>query len=165
MLKKGLLCVLSVLFITGCVATGPKFTRESLAELTGNQSQIFIMRQSQFMEGGTYPLVFVDGKEAGELMNGSYLVVNTAPGEHEVVVESGGLLRGQWIHPQRKKTVSMGPGTRRYFEVTLTTKGVVNNIILRGSGIVEHNEKSALNILAELSLSEQPSGEKVELND
>lgn len=142
------------LLLSACSATGPRFDISKAEAVSSAASQVYLFRESAFIESGTYPVVVVDGKEIGELRNGGYLVAKVIPGPHKIVVQSGGLVRGQWIHGPKQLQIEVAPSTRRYFQLSLRTTGSSGNTIYRGDSVAEVPEAYALTALTELRLSE-----------
>lgn len=145
---------ITTLLITACSATGPQFDPNKAETVSSTASQLYLFRESAFIESGTYPVVLVDGKEIGELRNGGYLLAKVNPGPHQIVVQSGGLARGQWIHGPKQIQIQTAPGTRRFVQVSVRTTGSSGNTTYRGAFVAEVSETDALKALAGLRLSE-----------
>lgn len=148
-----LIIVVVISVFSGCSATGPRFDLAKAEVVPPTGSQLYVFRESAFIESGTYPVVLLDGRETGDLRNGGYLVTQLDPGSHELLVQSGGMLRGQWIHGPPRLLLDAEPGKRHYVQVSLRTTGVSGNIMYRGASVFEVSESTALKSLSELSLS------------
>lgn len=146
-----MLGVLSGLY--GCSATGARFDLTKAEAVSSKESQLYIFRESAFIESGTYPVVLLDGKEIGDLRNGGYIVTKLTPGPHELLVQSGGILRGQWIHSPKRLSFDTEPGKRHYIQVSLRTINTVGNTIYRGVVISIVPDSEAHKALSELNLS------------
>lgn len=144
----------TALLLTACSATGPRFDMNKTEAVSSTDSHLYMFRESAFIESGTYPVVIVDGKEIGELRNGGYLRTVVKPGFHRIVVQSGGLVRGQWIHSPKQMQLKTAPGTRSYVQLSLRTTGSSGNTIYRSASVAEVSEADAQKKLAELRLSE-----------
>lgn len=144
----------AALLLSACSATGQRFDANKAEAVSSTASQVYFFREAAFIESGTYPIVIVDGKEVGELRNGGYLVAKVNPGSHQVVVQSGGLARGQWIHRPKQLQIETASGTHHYVQVSLKTTGGSGNTIYRSAFVAEIAEADALKMLAELRLSE-----------
>lgn len=137
----------------GCSATGPRFDLTKTEAVSSKESQLYIFRESAFIESGTYPVVLLDGKEIGDLRNGGYITTKLTPGPHELLVQSGGMLRGQWIHSPKRLSFATEPGKRHYIQVSLRTINTVGNTMYRGVVISIVPDSEALKALSELNLS------------
>jgi len=85
-----IIIIITILFLAGCSATGPKYTELHKQPLDG-KSEIVIYRLSQFAASGGCYRVKVDDKQIGILANGGYVRKIVEPGSHKVsiVLRSG----------------------------------------------------------------------------
>jgi hypothetical protein len=70
------------LFISGCVASGPKGLKE--LEPRSGKGILYVFRESKIAASGINTTIELDGKELGTLPNGSFLVTYVTPGTHKV---------------------------------------------------------------------------------
>lgn len=78
------LTLVAIVFLTGCAATGPKFT--SLESAGSNTSVVYIYRVSSFAGGGSYPKLTIDGADDLMLKNGGYVRRVLPAGTHRFVL-------------------------------------------------------------------------------
>lgn len=80
------IALLSVLFITGCAASGAKYSSEAGA--AADKENIVVYRPYRFQSGALYANVYVDGQKVGKLKNSGYLKLNVGSGKHTLRVGS-----------------------------------------------------------------------------
>jgi hypothetical protein len=79
---------LGILAVAGCI-TGPG-TIFQFSAASQEESIIYVYRTPALWGAGMYPNIEVDGKPAGALPNGAYLLIRTTPGKH-VITAKGNL--------------------------------------------------------------------------
>ena len=57
-------------------ASGPSFSSEFDQEQNDGSGRVYIYRPSQFFQGGTYPVVYVNGEKRFPLRNGGFNFVD-----------------------------------------------------------------------------------------
>lgn len=87
------LLMIGMLTITGCVASGPKF---SYVEPADSSSTIYIYRPYSFVGSAASPNIYFDGSKQGRLDTGGYIPIVTSPGDHEIVVGRLGSDNPNW---------------------------------------------------------------------
>lgn len=79
-----LAALLSVLFLAGCAASGPKYSAGPNA--TSTDGNLVIYRPNRHMSGGLYANVYLDNQHIGRLKNGGYIRINVGDGQHTLKV-------------------------------------------------------------------------------
>ncbi|GGB98001.1 DUF2846 domain-containing protein [Pseudoduganella buxea] len=71
--------------LTGCAATGPKFTEQQATtpKLAADQGRVYFYRVNSFVGAAVRPDIKLDGAAVGESTPGGYFYVDTAAGSHE----------------------------------------------------------------------------------
>ncbi|MGF1736843.1 DUF2846 domain-containing protein [Photobacterium satsumensis] len=100
-MKKCIVCLLMIL-LSGCVATGPSFTK--IIELEDDGSAIYLYRPSTIVNSGMAPDVYINGVKYSKLNDGGYQVYNLEPGSYQVVID-GNLLT--WFHGRSEVNVNL----------------------------------------------------------
>ena len=77
---------LSEIFITGCAASGAKYSSETGA--AADKGNVVVYRPYNFQSGALYANVYVDGQKVGKLKNSGYLKLNVGSGKHTLKVGS-----------------------------------------------------------------------------
>lgn len=112
MKKYKIILVISILSaLVGCAAPGPIF--EPLAQKE-ESAVLYIYRPSKFAGGGTYPHIYIDGKEKFPLRNGGYLSFYLSPGEY--TIESKGK-DWKWDLPDSSVKVTLEKGEIYYIKL------------------------------------------------
>ncbi|MEM1145564.1 MAG: DUF2846 domain-containing protein [Pseudomonadota bacterium] len=83
MIRKILL--ISVLFLSGCAASGPLFSEVVPAEGKG---VLYVYRSNAMVNCCVSPVIYINGAESGSLKNGGYIPVVLDPGTYEVAAEN-----------------------------------------------------------------------------
>jgi hypothetical protein len=76
--------------LTGCAATGPKFTQQeaSTPKLSADKGRVYFYRADSFVGGGLRPQVTLDGATVGKSSPGGYFYVDTGAGSHEAITST-----------------------------------------------------------------------------
>lgn len=76
--------------LTGCAASGPKFTQQeaSTPKLSADKGRVYFYRADSFVGGGLRPQVTLDGAPIGKSTPGGYFYVDTNAGSHEAVTST-----------------------------------------------------------------------------
>jgi hypothetical protein len=76
--------------LTGCAASGPKFTQQeaSTPKLSADKGRVYFYRADSFVGGGLRPQVMLDGAAVGKSAPGGYFYVDTGAGSHEAVTST-----------------------------------------------------------------------------
>jgi hypothetical protein len=80
-----LAAIAAAVVLTGCAASGPKFTQQESAmpKLSAEQGRVYFYRVDSFVGGAVRPSVKLDGAVVGDSTPGGYFFVDTAAGSHE----------------------------------------------------------------------------------
>lgn len=80
-----LAAIAAAVVLTGCAATGPKFTQQeaTMPKLAADQGRVYFYRVDSFVGGAVRPSVKLDGAVVGDSTPGGYFFVDTAAGSHE----------------------------------------------------------------------------------
>lgn len=98
------IALLAVLFITGCAASGAKYSSETGA--TADKGNVVVYRPYRFQSGALYANVYVDGQKVGKLKNAGYLKLNVGTGKHTLRVGS------------QTREISVSENNRLFFKFT-----------------------------------------------
>lgn len=76
--------------LTGCAATGPKFSQQEAAmpKLAADQGRVYFYRVDSFVGGAVRPSIKLDGVAVGESTPGGYFFVDTNVGSHEAATST-----------------------------------------------------------------------------
>jgi hypothetical protein len=76
--------------LTGCAATGPKFTQQeaSTPKLSADKGRVYFYRADSFVGGALRPQVVLDGSSVGKSEPGGYFYVDTGAGSHEAATST-----------------------------------------------------------------------------
>ncbi len=151
MLKKIFLYISTFILLSGCGATGPKFTQ--LESLDTNKAKIYIYRPWAMLDGAAAPTIQVNGKDHFDLSNGGYEVITLSPGTHKLTVKKGGFM-SNWRADEMNIEYKF-EANKNYFvrlSAELQGAGVYGNVIsVSGSyGFALINEMFAINELKEV---------------
>lgn len=113
-LRPTLLLALLAALLTGCVATGPLFTEAMAAP---EDAVIYVYRTRTATNSAFTPLIEVNGKEAGTIATGGYLVILVTPGFQYVELSEKGFEGRSVIG------LDLAPGERAYARVDTETRG------------------------------------------
>lgn len=127
-----------VLILSGCAASGPKFTEfaETIPALETQKARIFLMRPSLFVGSVASPDITLKNQNheqiIGELPNASFMYFDVEPGYHTLrTTRQGSLGQSDKVF---NLTHQFEEGNEYYFEITLQNADkVLNNAI--GLGI------------------------------
>jgi hypothetical protein len=89
LIKLSILVVITI-FIVAC-ASGPKFTQPT--QPTSGKSAIYIYRPWVYWNGAASPIIQLDGVGEEKLVNGSFLRMETSPGQHKIAIAE----RFDWV--------------------------------------------------------------------
>ncbi len=103
--------ILAPLLFFGCAAPGPMFEPMIKKE---DMATLYIYRPKKFSGGGTYPHIYVNGKEKAPLRNGGYIASYLEPGEY--TIESKGK-DWKWDLPDSSVSVSVAEGNTYYIKL------------------------------------------------
>lgn len=75
----------AIVALTGCAASGPKFSelQASTPALKADQGRVYFYRSSSMFGAAIQPAISFDGKEVGKSQPGGYFYVDTVAGSHE----------------------------------------------------------------------------------
>jgi hypothetical protein len=77
--------VLVLAALTGCAASGPKFSAQESGtpRLSADKGRVYFYRPSGMMGAGLQPEILLDGKMVGKSQPGGYFYVDADAGSHE----------------------------------------------------------------------------------
>lgn len=107
--------VMVVVTLTGCAATGPKYSEHQadMPALDQDTARVFFFRNSKFASSGGDAEIFVNDEKVGECADGAYFYVDTAPGLAKIRAENAGAYGTHVIEKQ------LEGGTEYYIEVVV----------------------------------------------
>ena len=75
----------AVIGLTGCAASGPKFSamQASTPAVNADQGRVYFYRKDSMFGAALQPVVVMDGAEVGKSQPGGYFYVDAASGSHE----------------------------------------------------------------------------------
>lgn len=75
----------AVIALTGCAASGPKFSamQASTPAVNADQGRVYFYRKDSMFGAALQPAVVLDGAEVGKSQPGGYFYVDAASGSHE----------------------------------------------------------------------------------
>jgi hypothetical protein len=137
------LTLATALLLAACVTPpGPKFS--GLGSVAAESAELVVYRKEAFFAAGQTMPVTVDGREIGELYNGSFLTERVAPGNHAIKVSTGPASQSV------EKSISVGKGERKFLHFDFPT-GPFANVFFIGVTLDERDAQTALADLNELS--------------
>lgn len=76
--------------LTGCAATGPKFSQQEAAmpKLAAEQGRVYFYRVDSMLGAAVRPSVKLDGAAVGDSVPGGYFFVDAAAGNHEAATST-----------------------------------------------------------------------------
>ncbi len=116
-----LLLALSALLLSACgsTPTGPVFTR--LPDVKPGQAQYIFIRTTEYeIKKITHPNIYIDKKNHGEYLYGSYTVAPVIAGDHEISIEGNKFL---WDFNDLLVDHEAKAGQRYFFELRLERAG------------------------------------------
>jgi len=91
---KVLITILLSVFLLGCAASGPKFVS---LPINNRESIIVFYRDKQFVNGGAYPHIYIDGIKKGSIKNGGYIAIPVEVGAHMITLKNTWAWKGQQV--------------------------------------------------------------------
>ncbi|MDX1526956.1 MAG: DUF2846 domain-containing protein [Pseudidiomarina maritima] len=79
-----------IVSLTGCSATGPKFTETEAPEV--NKAKVYFYRPWAMLDGAASPVVQINGVDSFEIGNGGFHVIDLSPGNTIIAVKEGGFM-------------------------------------------------------------------------
>ena len=141
-----ILCL--VVVASGCMATGPVFTR--IEPPFDGKATIYVFRKSDLYSfGGIFPDMKIDGNGKYPLKNNGYLRFEVDPGKHRIEIISELKLSQLVTWPYRDITVDATAGGVNYVVYDVRTDGKEGNTTLLQTAFFELTEAQALPILAQ----------------
>jgi hypothetical protein len=76
--------------LTGCAASGPKFTQQesTMPKLSADQGRVYFYRASSMGGAALRPQIMLDGTSVGKSEPGGYFYVDTGAGSHEAATST-----------------------------------------------------------------------------
>ncbi|WP_127024792.1 DUF2846 domain-containing protein [Rheinheimera mangrovi] len=90
MFNKFVFSLVMIASLSGCSATGPKFTQTEAAE--ANKAKVYFYRPWAMLDGAAAPTVQINGVDSFSISNGGYHVLDLTPGNTVIAVKEGGLM-------------------------------------------------------------------------
>lgn len=84
---KIILCIISVLILGSCAASGPKFQEHGLSK--PENALVYIYRPTKTVNCCVAPKVYINKSPKADLKNGGYQVYELPAGQYEIVVGDG----------------------------------------------------------------------------
>jgi hypothetical protein len=132
----------SLLTLAGCAAPGPKFS--GLQNVPKERAELVVYRKSALFASGQTMPVLIDGKEEGQLYNGSYLQQSITPGQHFIKITTG------MFGKPGETVIQLAAGERKFLHFDFPTGPLANGFFI-GVTLDERGEAAALEDLKELS--------------
>lgn|GEM_PF-6471638 len=141
------LIVVLCLFVSGCAATGPKFT---YSEPSLTQSKIYLYRKYSFVGSAASPNIYMDGEIKGKLHTGGYVLMSVVPGVHEVIIGRLGKDSPNWSPDNAILKLQVEPGAEYFLKMDMNFGGVFPIIIpIAPSPIILTTGKANIKIVTE----------------
>ncbi|MCE9686645.1 DUF2846 domain-containing protein [Shewanella sp. AS16] len=90
MFKNFIFSLVMIASLTGCSATGPKFTQTEAPK--ANQAKVYFYRPKAMLDGAAAPTVQINGVDSFNISNGGYQVLDLNRGETVISVKEGGFV-------------------------------------------------------------------------
>ena len=120
--------------LVGCAtATGPQFT--SVQAASADSANVYVYRKDRAFAMGQSFDVAMDAKPVGNIVNASFLVLNTTPGKHTVTVHPG-------LGTSFPLELSLEAGKTYFAEFELTNSLLANPFFI-GSKLLERTQEQA----------------------
>lgn len=133
---KTLSILLLTAFVSACAtAPGQKFA--GVGKPVADKADIYLYRGDALFAVGQAFSVEVNGAQAGELFNASYLKLQLPPGEHTLTVSPGPLTKST------SKTIRVQGGQIGFYEYSFVN-GPLANVFFLGAEIEPREEGKAL---------------------
>lgn len=123
---KSFLLFLVASAVSGCVASGAKFTRETPFE--PGEALLYIFRPSGFTGIAQRPDVKVDGQNLGSLVSGSFFVKKLGIGRHEILLTGAGN-PFTWNYPDHTEVVEIKTSGTYYYRYVSRSAMRSHNVI------------------------------------
>lgn len=143
---KVLITLVAVALLTACVtAPGPQFS--GVGKPNSSKGDIYVYRGKAFFASGQALAVSVNGTEAGQLFNASYLKLQLAPGGHTITVNPGLLTKAS------SKVIRVEGGKAGFYKYNFAT-GPLANVFFVGAEIEPRDEAKAVEDLKQLKTAQ-----------
>lgn len=136
----------AVLLLSAC-ATAPGAKFAGIDKLSPSKGDIYLYRGDAFFASGQAFTVSVNGSEAGQLFNASYLKLQLTPGEHTITVNPGPLTKVS------SKVIRVEGGKAGFYEYDFVT-GPLANVFFVGAEIELRDEAKAVEDLKQLKAAQ-----------
>lgn len=147
-MKNCFLCLMFFL-ISGCVASGPSFTR--LSEPENGKSTIYLYRPSTMVNRGMAPDIYINEVKYEKLNDGGYQVYNLSPGDYNVAID-GNIFT--WFHGRTEVNVNLVEKQTVYIRLGAYVGDMsVSGVVLTDSILTQVNENIAKSELPSTKLS------------
>ena len=121
--------------LVGCAtATGPQFT--SLQSASADSANVYVYRKDRSFAMGQSFDVAMDAKPVGNIVNASFLLLNTTPGKHTVTVHPG-------LGTNFPLEMKLEAGKTYFAEFELTNSLLANPFFI-GSKLLERSQEQAI---------------------
>lgn len=133
-------------FVSACAtAPGPQFS--GVEKPNSNKGAIYLYRGEAFFASGQAFNVKVNGSDAGQLFNASFLKLQLTPGEHTITVDPGPLTKAA------SKPILVEGGKAGFYEYSFVT-GPLANVFFLGADIKHRDEAKAMEDLKDLKAAQ-----------
>lgn len=145
-ITKILITLLTAALLSACAtAPGPQFS--GVGKPTPTRGDIYLYRGEAFFASGQAFNVKVNGADAGQLFNASFLKLQLTPGEHTLTVDPGPLTKVS------SKPIRVEGGKTGFYEYSFVT-GPLANVFFLGSDIEHRDEAKAMEDLKALKAAQ-----------
>lgn len=140
--------LLSALLLTGCTGTGFGGQRgqpfAGLESLNATNGQIYVYRPYKKFWLKAYPNISVDAEIAGELRNGTYVVIELPPRKYNLAI----LQNEYWAIPDMTTEIEVKAGERLFYRVAAIWEDM--SVDVYGPiGLVSFSTKARFELVAE----------------
>lgn len=110
---KLLITIISLAVLSGCSATGPKYSEHSanIPSLKAESARVVFFRNSRFMSGGVDAQIHINEQKVGECANNAYFYTDVRSGLAQIKADNSGT---PGIHLIEK---ALDSGNEYYYEV------------------------------------------------
>ena len=141
--------LITLVFLTGCAASGPPFTNEDSNDV--NKSTVYIYRVSDKFQQAGWPNIFVNGEKVFALKNGGYGVLYIQKGKYSIEAR-GSMLTTNWVLDDGIIELNAAPNETYYIQMKPVHRNtsVTNDIIVTVRGHAQFLIKSKEEALSEI---------------
>lgn len=141
------LIVLTLTALLAACATAPGQKFSGVGKPAADKAEVYLYRGDAFFAMGQAFNVKVNGAEAGQLFNASFLKLKLAPGEHTLTVDPGPLTKSA------SKTIRVQGGEVGFYEYSFVN-GPLANVFFLGAEIEQRDQAKAQEELKSLKAAQ-----------